>query len=133
MPELEDIVESFTDLEASERLEWLIDFGTSLPALPESCEVERDAGQYIVFECQAPVFFKVVNEAGVLSLFGDVPREAPVARGFVSLLIAAFDGAPAEILRSVPEDLLETLQIRSLLGMQRQRGLGAIYRRLKEA
>ncbi len=132
MPDLADIIDSFADLEASDRLEWLIDFGASLPPLPAACEVERDAGQHIVHECQAPVFFKVKKNAGVLSLFADVPREAPVARGFVALLIAAFDGRPADLQKSAPEDLLHALQIRSLLGMQRQRGLGAIYRRFKD-
>ncbi len=132
MPELEDIIDSFTDLDASDRLEWLIEFGASLPALSGDCEAERDAGHYIIHECQAPVFFKVVKDEGVLSLFADVPREAPIARGFVSLLITVFDGRSIEFLNDAPNDLLETMQIRELLGMQRQRGLGAIYRALKD-
>lgn len=132
MAQLEEIIASFEALEPANRLEWLIEFGASLPALPQECRAERDAGQHIVHECQAPVFFKVEKQAGVVSLRADVPREAPIARGFVSLLHAAFDGGPVAVVDKAPDDMLEALHIRALLGMQRQRGLGAIYQKLKQ-
>lgn len=132
MAQLEDILESFADLAPADRLEWLIEFGGSLPALPQEYHAERDAGKHIVHECQAPVFFKVEQQAGIVALLADVPREAPIARGFVSLLIAVFDGRPAATVADAPDDMLEALHIRALLGMQRQRGLGAIYQKLKQ-
>ena len=131
MAQLEDIIASFEALEPADRLEWLIEFGASLPALPQACHAERDAGQHIVHECQAPVFFKVEKRAGVVSLWADVSREAPIARGFVSLLLSAFDGGPVAQVDQAPDDMLEALHIRALLGMQRQRGLGAIYQKVK--
>ena len=128
---LNDIIESFGQLEPADRLEWLIEFGASLPALPEAYHAARNAGRHIVHECQAPVFFKVETKGNSLSIIADVPREAPIARGFVSVLLNAFDGQPVNSLEQAPDDMLEALHIRTLLGMQRQHGLGAIYGKLK--
>ena len=133
MSGLADILASFEDLDPSDRLEWLIEFGNSLPALPEAYHAERNAGKHIVHECQAPVFFKVEIANDLLSIQADVPREAPIARGFVSLLRNAFDGAPAELLQSAPDNMLEALHLSGLIGMQRTRGLTAIYKVLQSA
>ncbi len=127
MSALHDIVSSFELLGPEDRLPWLIEFGSSLKPLPAAMYPLRDAGEYIVHECQAPVFLNVSQEDTHIQVFGDVPREAPIARGFVALLQQVFDGATADLVAAAPADLLETLQVRSLLGMQRQIGLTAIY------
>lgn len=133
MSALADIIDSFEALEPTERLEWLIEFGNSLPALPEAYHAARNAGKHIVHECQAPVFFKVELSEGAISIQADVPREAPVARGFVGLLKNAFDGEPVATLQDAPVNMLEALHIQGLIGMQRTRGLTAIYTTLRNA
>ena len=127
MSSLHDIVESFDLLAPEDRLPWLIEFGSSLKPLATALYPVRDAGEYIVHECQAPVFLNVSREGALIHVHGDVPREAPIARGFVALLQQVFDGASPEVILDAPADMLETLQIRALLGMQRQIGLSAIY------
>jgi cysteine desulfuration protein SufE len=87
----------------------------------------------MVHECQAPVFLKVHIETDSLHVYADVPREAPIARGFVSILVLAFHGRSLTSLDPLPDDLLVTLGLRGLLGMQRTHGLSAIYNHLKEA
>ncbi len=130
LEDLKEIISSFEMLEPADRLEWLIEFGNSLPSLDEAHHADRDAGKFIVHECQAPVFLKINQKDGRLSIHADVPREAPIARGFVSILKTAFDGQDLSALATAPADLLTALQIKTLLGMQRQRGLSAIYQTL---
>ncbi len=127
MSSLQDIVGAFDALEPEDRLPWLIEFGNSMPPLPAELHASRDAGEYIVHECQAPVYLKVMWDAEQINIQADVPREAPIARGFVALLQQTFEGATRETVAAGPDDMLEALQIRALLGMQRQIGLTAIY------
>lgn len=133
MSSLEEILFTFQELDPEDRLEWLIQYGNSLSPLNPEYRSERDAGLHIVHECQAPVFLKPVIVDDVIQIHADVPREAPIARGFVSLLKVGFDGAAKERLAEGPADMLEALGIKTLLGMQRQRGLSAIYGKLKSA
>lgn len=126
--EVQDLFES---VEGMERLELLLDYTEALPALPEAYAALRDAGLGTVHECQSPVFLHVEGEAGCVRLWADVPREAPTARGFVGLLHALFNGQSAETILAAPPDLLHALGLAPLLGMQRSRGLRAIYARLR--
>ncbi len=128
----EDIISSFEQLEPADRLEWLIEFGNSMPALPLALKEERDAGWYIVHECQAPVFLKAEVIAGNTHIYADAPKEAAIAKGFVSVLITMFDKMPVSVLKEGPEDMLKTLHIYDLVGMQRKRGLTAIYVSLRD-
>ena len=131
MTPLEEIIASFEQLEPADRLEWLIDFGSSLPALPARYHADRNAGHEIVHECQAPVYLRVDVAMDKMVIHADVPREAPIARGFVSILHIAFNGESVATLEAAPADILEALNLHDLLGMQRRRGLTAIYQKLK--
>ncbi len=120
-------------LEPTERLEVLVEYGGQLPPLDPAWHAARDAGRHLVLECQAPVFFVAVCVAGALRIHADVPIEAPVARGFVGLLVALFDGVAPAVVRDAPDDVLSVLGLSEALGMRRIRGLTAIYGRLREA
>lgn len=130
---LDDIIELFQSVDGHTRLEVLLEYADRLPALPAKYETVRDAGLHMVHECQSPVFLVVEVQDGTVHLFADVPREAPTARGFTSLLIDAFDGVSVDAVRQAPADVLHPLGLRQLLGMQRTRGLSAIYHRIKAA
>ena len=131
MTHLDDLLDMFSMVEGTTRLELLHDYGQKFPRLPEVYHPLRDAGMYMVHECQAPVFLKAEMADGLIRLVADVPREAPTARGFIGLLIELFDGETREKLLEAPDDLLDQLGILPLLGMQRRRGLTAIYQSLK--
>ncbi|MDZ4699511.1 MAG: SufE family protein [Rhodothermales bacterium] len=130
---LQALTALFAGLDAAERLEVLTDYAGRLPPLDPTWAAARDAGLHLVLECQAPVFFVAFCAEGCVRIHADVPAEAPVARGFVSMLIETFDGADCQEVRDAPEDLLGVLGLAVALGMRRRQGLGAIYRRLKEA
>ncbi len=131
MRSFEEIAETFQLAEPEMRLELLLEFAENLPPLPEAYHALRDAGLNLVHECQSPVFLMVEVADGRVKLHADVPREAPTARGFTSILVDAFDGAAPEDVLNAPLDALNALGLSSLLGMQRTRGLSAIYRRVR--
>lgn len=131
MTHIEEIAETFQFVEKQDRLEIMLDYADRLPALPESYHELRDRGLNMVHECQSPVFLMVEVKDGTVRIHGDVPREAPTARSFVSILIEAFDGAEPQTVLDAPNDILYRLGIDKLLGMQRTRGLSAIYARVK--
>lgn len=130
---ISELIELFSSVEGSERLELLVGMGDRLPPLPEPYRDMRDAGLYMIHECQSPVFFFVEVVEAKVRIHADVAREAPVARGFAALLLETFDGIPVQRLGEAPGDLLKMLGLDELLSMQRRRGLTAIYRRLLDS
>ena len=131
MASFEEIAELFQSVEPEMRLELLLEYAQKLPPLPAVYHPLRDAGLNLVHECQSPVFLMVEVDDGAVRLHADVPREAPTARGFTSILVEAFDGAPPEAVQAAPADALGALGLTRLLGMQRTRGLSGIYQRVR--
>lgn len=131
MAKLEEIGEAFRAVDPPMRLDLLLDYADRLPPLAGAYRPLRDAGLHMVHECQAPVFLLAEVRDGRVRLHADVPAEAPTARGFTSVLVEAFDGAPAADVLAAAPDALHLLGLTGLLGMQRTRGLTAIYHRLR--
>ena len=131
MSALESIIETFQWVDPPMRLELLLDYTKRLPPLPEPFHALRDRGLYMVHECQSPVFLKVEVKEGRVHLYTDVPEEAPTARSFVAIMVEAFEGVPPQEVLAAPSDILHALGLADLIGMQRTRGLTAIYRRIK--
>ena len=131
MPTFAEIAETFQSVEPPMRLELLLDYAGRMPTLPEAYHALRDAGLNLVHECQSPVFLMVEVKGERVVLHADVPEEAPTARGFTTILLEAFDGATPEAVAAAPADALHALGLDRLLGMQRTRGLSAIYRRVR--
>ena len=128
---LDDITEAFQMVDDETRLELLLDYAQQLPPLPEVYHPLRDAGLNMVHECQSPVFLMIEVKQGLVRLQADVPEEAPTARSFTTLMVEAFDGVAPQVVLDAPDDILQRLGLIHLLGMQRTRGLSAIYRRIK--
>jgi cysteine desulfuration protein SufE len=131
VPTLDEITDTFQMVDDDVRLELLLDYAQRLPPLPEAYRPLRDRGLNMVHECQSPVFLMVEVRDGTVRLHADVPDEAPTARSFTAILHEAFDGADPQTVLDAPNDVLHRLALDRLLGMQRMRGLSAIYRRLK--
>ena len=131
MSRLDDIAEDFQAVDDDIRLELLLEYSAKLPPLPEAYAPLRDAGLNMVHECQSPVFLMVELDDGRVRLRADVPEEAPTARSFTAILVEAFDGADPQTVLDAPSDILNQLRLANLLGMQRTRGLSAIYGRVK--
>lgn len=126
---LDEICEEFTDLDPRERLELLLDFAENIPPLPADYQAKRDAGENRVHECQTPVYLWVLPAGERVRIIGDVAPEAPTVKGFLGILIDAFDGArPADVL-AVKPNLVSRLGLIEALGMTRMRGLNAMLGR----
>ena len=131
MNTLDAIADEFQMVDDETRLEMLLDYAGQLPPLPEVYHALRDAGLNMVHECQSPVFLMVEVKEGMVRLHADVPDEAPTARSFTTLMVKAFDGVAPQVVLDAPDDILYRLGLTHLLGMQRTRGLRAIYQRIK--
>ena len=129
--QLDEIVAEFQELEPRERLELLLEFAEGLPPLPPDLQAERDAGNHRVHECQTPVFLWVLPDEGGVRVHGDVAPESPTVKGFMGVIVKAFDGVTCDEILATPPNILERLGLLEALGMQRMRGLGAIGARVR--
>jgi cysteine desulfuration protein SufE len=106
----------------------LLDHARRLPELPDGLTAE-DMEQ--VVECQSPFFFAVeLGDDGVRAHF-TVPEEAPSTRGFASVLAEGIEGASAEEVLAIPDDLYRHLRLDAVVTEQRLGGMEAVVRRLK--
>lgn len=128
---LDEIIEQFREADFQETLAMLLDYSEGLPGLPEEFIEARDSGYNRVAECETPVFIFVRLHDGRVKIYADVPEESPTVRGFVSLLVDAFDGATAEEVEKAPVSLITSLGLDRKLGTRRMYGLSAVYNRIK--
>ena len=133
MSRLDEIIDEFADLDQRERLELLLDFAERLPPLPPEYEAQRRGGQHRVHECQTEVYLWSDVRGGRVEIHAWVAPEAPTVQGFVALLAEAFQGATPEEVLAVKPDLLNRLGLLESLGMVRMRGLGSIFKRIRES
>ena len=104
---MNEIVAEFADLEPRERLELLLEFAENLPPLPQRYEAERDAGLHRIAECQTPIFIWVeLSRRPSVQLHAYVAPEAPTVKGFVGILVDAFNGQRPKTVLATPPDLL---------------------------
>ena len=123
---IETLVEEFADLEPRERLELLLEYAESLPALPAAYEAERLAGGHRVHECQTPVFLWADLNEGRVQISAWVAPEAPTVKGFVGIVRELFSGVEPAEATAVDANLVQRLGLNESLGMVRMRGLSAV-------
>ena len=142
LPRLDEIVDEFAELtDGTERLEYLIELGDCLTAFPEAARTEANRVQ----GCQSNVWLvldpapsvvspSVMPTAGASRTGASSPVEprlrfladsdAPMVRGLVAILLAAFSNhTPREILAFGVEPLFERLKLRTFLSPMRSNGL----------
>ncbi|NIT55848.1 MAG: SufE family protein [Aliifodinibius sp.] len=127
-----ELIDTFASMDHEFRLEMLMDYAEKLPPLPERLKTAKQKETHRVHECQTPVSLWVEIEDGKVQIYADVPPESPTVRGFISLLMQAFNGAAPEDLLSAPSDILQRSGLAQTLGMTRMQGLSAVYRRVKD-
>ena len=88
-------------------------------------------------ECQTPLSVAVEVEDGRVRLFFDAPPEAPITRGYASVLAAGLDGATVDEVLATPSDVYVQMKLGELISPLRLRGmsalLGIIKRRVERA
>jgi cysteine desulfuration protein SufE len=123
---LDAIAAEFAELEPRERLELLLEYADNLPPLPAELQDEADRAAHRIAECQTPVFLWANVVDGRVRLAAEVAPEAPTVKGFVSILIDLFSGAPIEQALELESNVVQRLGLLEALGMMRMRGLQAM-------
>ena len=132
--QMQEIVEDFHAVPEADKLNLLLEFSRSLPALPPRLGEHPEELEQVV-ECQSPLFLTVELEGtgaeAPVSLYFSAPAEAPTTRGFASILHEGLNGLPAEQVLAVPDDLPERFGLTQLVSPLRMRGMSAMLGRVK--
>ncbi len=129
-PSLAEIVSDFSLCERQEKIELLVSYASQL--LPPPAEALADhQGAESVPECMTPVSVYVVEQSGHLRFYFDIPRDAPLIRGYAAIMQQGlWDATPQEIL-AIPTDFYHAMGLEELLTPQRLNGLTAILAHIK--
>lgn len=84
----------------------------------------------IVKGCQSTVYLHTYADAGKV-LF-EAESEALISAGLAAILIAVYNGEPAEVILTCPPDYLDQLGIGASLTPSRANGLYSIHLRMKQ-
>jgi cysteine desulfuration protein SufE len=130
---LAELVEDFDVLGDWEgRIEYVIELGKGLAALPDSDRTEANK----VPGCAAQVWLAVRHEAGGQGgrLHFRADSDSALSKGNIALLLRLYsDRTPAEILGFDARAALDRLGLPSALTRQRANGLNAMVGRIREA
>ncbi len=130
---LNELIEELGELDADEKLEWLVEFADQLPALSAPRLVQPFPESCLVRECQTPVYLWVEAVEGRVHIEADVPRKSPTVRGLVALLVVGLEGESVSAALALPDDLVSHWKLSTVLGMTRQQGFRAVLARVKRA
>lgn len=128
---LEAWVHEFRELEDDERLETLLELSEELPELSSERNVAPWPAECRVQECQTPVYLWVELRGGLVHVEAEVPRQSPLVRGLVALVVQSAAGASPQEVADWPDDWLPLLNLQDALGMTRRQGLRGVVARIK--
>ncbi len=129
---LQDMIQTFQEIDDQTRMEILLDHSRKLPPLPPAYEAQKQAGIARVPECMTPVFLWIEKSpAGLLDIHAHVAEEAPTVAGFMGLLREALQDKPIDQAIALPTDLVHQLRLDGLLRMNRTVGLSAMVARIR--
>lgn len=127
-PDLAELEDEFSELEtAEERIQFLIEFGQTLPNFPsEYCTEE-----FRVVGCQSMVW--IVPSWNGCEFHFIASSDAPMVRGLVAVLLSAYSGSDPKAILAFPiESFLERLHLKTFLSPLRSNGLHSMIRRIRE-
>lgn len=130
IPSAHEVIEDFTLVPDSERLQLLLEYSEALPELDPRFGEHPELMERVE-ECQSPVFIAVEGDPDKVNLFFSAPREAPTTRGFASVLNAALNGQSAQDILELPDDFPSDLGLDKLISPLRVRGMRGMLARIK--
>ena len=129
-PKLAEIVDEFSSAPREIVLEMLLEFSDAVPPLP--AELKSHEGMEQVPECQTQFFLRAeVQPDEKVKTWFDCPPEAPTTRAFAGILAEGLEGATANEILTVPDDLYSRMGLATAISPLRIRGGTAILARLK--
>lgn len=128
---LKELISEFDELDDADKLELLIEMSDDLPATSAGRCAGPDSESCRVQECQTAVYLWVDLHEGNVRIEADVPKKSPTVRGLVALVVQGLDGATADEIAALPDDLVAHIGLQRALGMQRQQGFRGVIARIK--
>jgi cysteine desulfurase/selenocysteine lyase len=127
---LPEILDEFSELEErDEQSQYLVELGETLGPFPDQDRTEENR----VLGCQSKVWVvadEVAGDPQRLRFIAD--SDAPMVRGLVALLLAAYSGkTPQEIVEFPIEATFEQLKLASFLSPMRSNGLHSMVKRIQ--
>jgi cysteine desulfuration protein SufE len=130
-PRLAELAEEFGEVNATDRLQLLVELGTELPQPPP--QLTHDSMQRVP-ECQSPLFLAVeVSDDRRVLLYFDAPPEAVTTRGLAAILHTGLDGEPVATVLETPDDFYVGFGLADAVSPLRLRGAVAMLARIKRA
>ena len=126
----QEIVDAFNEVPVSSKLELLLEYANSLPALPVRYADHPELLERVE-ECQSPVYLFVEVSDNKASIFLTAPVEAPTTRGFASLLQIALDGQNIDTINTFSDQFIQDLNLSELVSPLRIRGMHGMLTRIK--
>jgi cysteine desulfurase / selenocysteine lyase len=132
---LHEIRAEFAELDdPADRLAYLVEIGKTLPPVPEEARTEENR----VLGCQSMVWLVAQTRASS-ARGGETPTltfiadsDAPMVRGLIAVLLAAYSGrTPQEIVSFPIEELFGELKLKSFITPMRSNGLYSMVRRIQ--
>jgi cysteine desulfuration protein SufE len=127
----QEIIEAFREVPENLKLELLLEYSESLPALPERYQDSPELLERVE-ECQSPVYlFVEVSPTDLVSIYLTAPDEAPTTKGFASILQLALDGHSSEDILGFDEAFVDEIGLTDLVSPLRIRGMHGMLTRIK--
>ena len=131
-PKLQEIVDDFASMSREEKLETLIAYAESFPALPDWLKDKRDQMEPVP-ECMTPVFlFAEKQPDGGVHFYLDIPVQSPTVRGLASILSNGLDGSTPEEIIAVPADFFLPMKLEEAVSQQRLNGFMGVLAHMKQ-
>jgi cysteine desulfuration protein SufE len=131
-PKLQEIVDDFASMSREEKVETLIAYSESLPAIPERLKDQR-AEMDEVPECMTPVTLLGEKQAdGGLIFYFDIPPQSPTVRGLASILASGLNGSKPEEVLAVPGDFFLPMNLAEAISQQRINGFIGVLAHMKQ-
>ena len=127
---LHEIRAEFAELDdPNDRMTYLVEIGQTLPPLVPHLKTEENR----VLGCQSMVWLvaeQVPGDPPTLDFTAD--SDAPMVRGLIAILLAAYSGrTPQEILAFPIEELFQTLKLKQFITPMRSNGLYSMVQRIQ--
>jgi len=129
-PRMAEIVDDFSLAEGQEKLELLLQYAESLPALPDWL-MGKEGEMESVPECMTPVSLATELKGGGMVFHFIVPQESPTVRGFAAIVTEGLRGVTPEQVLAIPPDFYLAMGLQQVLTPQRMNGMAAIVAHIK--
>ncbi len=130
-PNLQEIVDDLSTMSREEKLETLLAYAESFPALPERLRSQFESMEDVP-ECMTPVRMLAERQPdGSLVFYFDIPPQSPTVRGLASILASGLNGCQPDQIIAVPGDFYLPMKLEEAVTQQRITGFVGVLAHMK--